>query len=78
MNMQELKITIAVIESCERNINVYESFRGSELVIKPNKSEKNPIYISGKKANEILDLLKKEEEDFMKPHREKLKKVINL
>ena len=36
------------------------------------KQEKAPSYISGKKSNEVLDLLIKHQEDFMKPHKQKL------
>ena len=70
---QELKNRELAIMSVDSEY--YKSFvewKKSKGAIYDGKQEKAPSYISGKKANEVLDLLIKHQEDFMKPHKQKL------
>lgn len=97
MELQELKNTIAAIESTQNNIDGWNAFKDREIVIIPVDSEyykefqewkktkgacydgakeKSPMYINGKKTNEVLDLLIKHQEDFAKPHKDKLSSVL--
>jgi len=97
MELQELKNTIAVIESTQKNIDGWNAFRNREIAIIPvdskyykefeewkktkgscydGEKEKSPMYINGKNTNEVLDLMIKHQEDFAKPHKEKLASVL--
>lgn len=92
MEIQEVKTTISVIETAEKNIENWNKLRGRELSIIPTDSEyykefklwakekgvyydgdkeKSPMYINGE-VDEVLDLLIKNQEDFIRPHKEKL------
>lgn len=98
MDLQELKNTIAVIETAQKNIDGWNFFRNREIAIMPTDSkyykefeewkktkgvcydgakEKAPMYVTGKKTNEVLDLLIKHQEDFAKPYKDKLASVLN-
>lgn len=39
-------------------------------------TENPPMYISGSKTNEVIDLLVKQHEDFVQPHKDKLNKIL--
>lgn len=92
-DLQELKNTIAVVETAQNNIDNWNKFKNRELCIIPVDSDyyvefaewkkskgaiydgeknKSPMYITGSKSNEVLDLLIKHQEDFARPHKEKL------
>ena len=96
-NLQELKNTIAVVESAQENINRWNKLQGREVAIIPTDSnyykafckwkegksviynkgkETAPMYVSGGKTNDIVALLVKRQEDFVKPHKEKLSKSL--
>lgn len=97
MELQELKNTIAVIDSAQNNIDSWNKLKNREIAIIPvdseyykefqewkktkgacydGEKEKAPMYINGKKANEVLDLLIKHQEEFAKPHKDKLASVL--
>ena len=74
---QELKNRELVIMPVDSEY--YKSFvewKKNKGEIYDGKQEKAPSYISGKKANKVLDLLIKYQEDFMKPHKQKLDKLL--
>ena len=81
MNLTELKYTIERVEDYESGIKRLEKFKNKELVIaSPDFSDKeqDKLYISGERANEIIDFMIQEQKDFLKPHKEVLDKVLAL
>ena len=99
MELQNLKNTIAVIESTQNNIKHWNTFKNRELVIIPVDSnyykefqewkktkgpcyntdkEESPMYINGKKTNEVLDLLIRHQEEFAKLYNKKISSIINV
>ncbi len=99
MDLQELKKTIAVIESAEGNIEALNKLKNRELAIIPidgiyykefkkwkneneifqfGGKEKVPIYVNGKAANEVLEILIKDEEDIAKPHKDKIASILHV
>lgn len=98
MNLQELKNTIAGIESAQSNIDGWSKLKNRELCIIPvdsgyytefaewkkskgsiydGEKEKSPMYVNSKTANKLLDILINENEDFARPHKEKLSVITN-
>jgi len=92
-DLNAIKCTIAVIESCDKNISTYQKFAThKELLIVPNgpKIQKlikdmgysdaenpNPIYVSGKSKDIVLLALTKEQEAFKDMHTLKLEEELN-
>jgi hypothetical protein len=97
MDLQELKKTIAVVESAEGNIEALNKLKNRELAIMPidgiyykefkkwkneNKffqfgnKEKVPIYVNSKVANEVLEILIKDEEEIAKPHKDIIASIL--
>jgi hypothetical protein len=60
MNLQELKNTVAAIESAEKNIESWNDLRGRELVIIPADSEYYKDFEKWKKGKEVYFDGKKE------------------
>lgn len=59
--------------------NYYKEFsewKKSKGAIYDGEINKSPMYILNKEANEVLDLLIKHQEDFVKPYKEKLSIII--
>lgn len=67
---------LAIIPTDSEYYKAFEKWKKESGTYYDGKQEKAPSYISGKKAGEVLDLLIKHQEDFMKPHKEKLNQVL--
>lgn len=67
---------LAIIPTDSNYYKAFEEWKKDKNGIYDGKQEKAPSYISGKKAGEVLDLLIKHQEDFMKTHKQKLDKAL--
>lgn len=58
--INEVECMKAVINSAKNNIESHHRvFKGDEILIQDNTNKTNPIYITGKTKDEILNLLNK-------------------
>lgn len=99
MDIQELKNSIAVIETGLKNIERLKDFQNRQIAIIPTESEywrtfqewvkinrirygekeeSPPMYVPAVKTNKLLELLIKAQEDFIRPHKDKIKPLIDL
>lgn len=72
-DFQEVKNLMACVEVAERNIQTYEELKGAdEIQIRDSRSNRPPTYVTGKRKNEMIDILIKEQQEFLS------KKLIQL
>jgi hypothetical protein len=67
---------LAIIPTDSDYYSMFKKWKKESATNYDGEKEKAPSYIHGEKAAEVLDLLIKHQEDFMKPHKEKLAKIL--
>jgi len=73
---KEIEILETLIRGAEQNKEAYDRvFASEEIMIKDNKNNTNPIYITGKKKDLIKELLHKEQDKWINIQKDRLSKI---
>jgi len=78
-NWEELKNReLAIIPTDSKYYQAFKEFTKENKTYYDGKKEQSPSYISGKKAYIVINFLIQEEVDFIKPHKQKLDRLLTL
>lgn len=56
----------------------FKRWKNENEIFQFGDKEKVPLYIDGKTANEVLEILIKDEEDIAKPHKDKITSILHV
>ena len=67
---------LAIIPTDSEYYKEFKEWKKTKGACYDGEKEKAPMYISGSKTTDVLSVLIKHQEDFMKPHKDKLQSVL--
>lgn len=67
---------VAIIPTDSDYFKTFKEWIKSNNVHYDSEKEKSPMYISKDETNQLVDLMIKNQEDFIKPHKEKLSCIL--
>ena len=67
---------LAIIPTDSEYYKEFKEWKKTKGACYDGEKEKSPMYISSLKTNNVLSVLIKHQEDFMKPHKDKLQSIL--